>query len=47
VSCFGLNLAQDLSPDLLDQAVNSLAAKDRDIYTACLQAVIDSRLTKG
>jgi hypothetical protein len=47
VSCFGLNLAQDLSPDLLDSAISSLDAKNRDIYNSLLKEVINSRLTRG
>lgn len=44
---FGLNLAQDLSPSLMAQAIDSLDARDRSVFETILNDLIDSKITQG
>jgi len=47
VSCFGLNLGLDLSPNLTVTAIDSLDPKESVIFNSVLKQIIDYRLTQG
>nr|UTQ48829.1 RNA-dependent RNA polymerase [Monilinia fructicola mitovirus 12] len=47
ISCFGLNLIQDLSPRLLASAVDSLSDQDRIIYKTSYDDLIDGLVNQG
>lgn len=47
VSCFGLNLGQDLSPSLMASAINSLDPKQSAHLQSVVKQIVDGRLTRG
>jgi hypothetical protein len=47
VSCFGLNLGLDLSPNLTVTAIDSLDPKELVIFNSVLKQIIDYKLTQG